>query len=150
MLKKITEDNFRECLKLEVEENQKNFVANNTHSLAQAWLYYENAKPFAIYNDDEMVGFVMLAMDYNGGAAKGICDLWRFMIDKKYQRKGFGKAAMEAVISYVKEEFDYKKIMTSFVQGNTSAENLYKSFGFVPNGEFDGDEIVMILDFIKN
>jgi Acetyltransferases len=146
MLKKIAEDNFNECVKMEVEENQKSFVANNTYSLAQAWLYQENAEPFAIYNDEEMVGFVMLDTDYNGGAANGICDLWRLMIDKKHQKKGYGKAAMHAVISYAKEELHSEKMRTSVVQGNTGAENLYMGLGFVPNGEMDGDERVMILD----
>jgi len=56
-IKEINENNFNECLKLEVDDNQKNFVAKNMYSLAQAWLYPENARPFVIYNDDTMVGF---------------------------------------------------------------------------------------------
>jgi len=146
ILKKITEDNFNECIKLEVEESQKSFIANNTYSLAQAWLYNEKVKPFAIYNDEEMVGFVMLDTDYNEGAVNGICDIWRLMIDKNFQGKGFGKSAIQAVINYIKEELICKKIRTSVVSENIVARNLYKSLGFIPNGEFDGDEVVLILN----
>ena len=145
-LRRITDDNFGECIGLEVEENQKSFVANNTYSLAQAWLYYKNAKPFAIYDNMEMVGFVMIDTDYNGGGAKGVCDLWRLMIDKRHQGKGYGKAAMQAVIKYAKVELNSTQMRTSFVPGNTGAENLYKGLGFIPSGELDGDEIVMVLD----
>ena len=141
-LKEITEDNFNECLDLEVEDSQKNFVAPNTYSLAQAWLYPETARPFVIYNGDVMVGFLMLAID----CSKKTCGIWRFMIDKKYQRMGYGKAAMQNVINYVKEKYKPNEINLSFVQGNEAAENLYKGVGFAANGKIDGDEIVMVLD----
>ena len=42
-LKAITEENYNECLELEVSDNQKNFVASNIYSLAQAWVFYETA-----------------------------------------------------------------------------------------------------------
>ena len=58
-LREINNDNFMACVSLEVDDNQKNFVANNMKSLAQAWLEYEYAQPFAIYNSDMMVGFIM-------------------------------------------------------------------------------------------
>lgn len=59
-LSKITKDNYEECLKLSVSDNQKNFVSSTVHDLAQAWVYYDTAFPFAIYADDIMVGFIML------------------------------------------------------------------------------------------
>lgn len=34
----------------------------------------------------------------------------------------------------------------SYVPGNDWAEKLYKEAGFVPNGEKDGEEIVLVLD----
>lgn len=145
-LRTITEDNFDECVKLDVEDNQQSFVANNTYSLAQAWLYPDTAKPLAIYYGEEMVGFAMLDTNYKDGKANGICDLWRLMIDRKHQGKGFGKAAMQAVLHYAREELHAREMRTAFVPGNTVAEKLYKGCGFVPNGELDGDEIVLMLD----
>ena len=43
-LQEITEDNFAECVKLTVKEEQKAFVASNLYSLAQAWLYHTIAQ----------------------------------------------------------------------------------------------------------
>ena len=64
-LRKITLDNVRECIRLEVAEEQKHFVAPNAVSLAQAYaaLVTEDCVPipFAIYHDDTMVGFMMLS-----------------------------------------------------------------------------------------
>jgi len=59
-LRKITKENYEECLNLSVADDQKKFVSSNVHSLAQAWVYYDTAFPFAIYADNVMVGFIML------------------------------------------------------------------------------------------
>lgn len=44
------------------------------------------------------------------------------------------------------ETFEGEKIYLSYVPGNDWAEKLYKEAGFVPNGEKDGEEIVLVLD----
>lgn len=145
-LTKITDKNFDQCIRLDVGAEQKSFVASNTFSLAQAWLYPSNARPYAIYNDDVMVGFVMLDIDYLCDGSNSICVLWRFMIDKNHQNNGFGRAAMDAVLQYVKANPRHDIFRTSFVAGNEIAEKLYKSVGFTETGELDGDEIVLTLD----
>ena len=137
-LKEITSKNYEECLELQVDDNQKQFVATNTESLADAWVYYKTARPFAIYNDDTMVGFVMIDIKSNY--------LWRFMIDKKYQGQGYGKEAMKKVIEYVKSNFNPIAFSTSVVPDNIIAEKLYNSFGFMPNGKYEEDEKVLVLN----
>ena len=53
------------------------------------------ALPFGIYDDDILVGFIMFGYGTVGDedepmiAASNYC-LWRFMIDKMYQRQGLG------------------------------------------------------------
>ena len=146
-LRDINEDNFGDCLKLEVNENQKDFVAENIVSIAQAWLYQKNAQPFAIYNNDEIVGFVMLDIDGDRDGSKRRCGLWRFMIDKKYQGKGYGKESMKLILEYAKKTLNSKEMETSIVKENIIAEKLYKSFGFEFNGEVDeDDERIMLLN----
>ncbi len=63
-LREITPQNFRECIDLKVADGQENFVAANLMSIAQAKIY-PTAKPFAVYHDNEMVGFVMYGFDEN-------------------------------------------------------------------------------------
>jgi len=140
-LKKINKDNYRECLSLKVKEDQSKFVAPNTISLAQAYVFYEDALPYAIYNDEVMVGFIMLSYDKKDNSY----DIWRFMIDEKYQGKGYGKAAIISAIELIKENKDCHEISLSYVPGNTCAEEIYKKVGFKPTGEVDGIEIVMLL-----
>ena len=143
-LKEINEKNLGECLRL--KRDPDNFCASNADSLAQAWVNYEIARPFAIYNDDEMVGFVMLAMDdiyiYNPlpGRNGSSCCLWRLMIEEKHQGKGYGKEAMKLVIEYAKTISDFKRMRSSVELKNLVARNLYKSLGFEFTGEIDFDD----------
>lgn len=41
-LRKITDDNFQECINLEPKEEQKNYVASNISSLAEAYVALAN------------------------------------------------------------------------------------------------------------
>lgn len=136
-LRPITEENFIDVINLSVEENQKNFVATNVFSLAQAWLY-DNARPFAIYAEDELVGFCMLDVNKR----ENLYGLWRFMIDKNQQKKGCGRAAMELILEYLAAE-GATEITLSYEPNNTVADKLYRSFGFLPTGEIEDGEIVM-------
>lgn len=138
-LRPITEDNFSQVVHLSVGEAQKNFVASNVYSLAQAWLY-ENARPFAIYADGELVGFCMLDVNKR----ENLYGLWRFMIDEKHQQKGCGRAAMELIIEYLQVE-GAREIRLSHEPSNRVASKLYSSLGFVPTGEVEDGEIVMKL-----
>ena len=58
-LEKINADNYQKVFDLELVGEQENFVSSNMRSLAQAWVFYERAKPYAIYNDDTILGFIM-------------------------------------------------------------------------------------------
>ncbi len=49
-LRPITEDNFQQCLNLRAAVPDSGFVDTVTYSLAEAWLYYRDTRPFAIYN----------------------------------------------------------------------------------------------------
>ena len=140
-LRKITRDNFKECAKLKVAASQTEFVASSLYSLAEAWLNYNTAFPFAIYADDIMVGFIMLGY-YE---TKNCYNIWRLLIDESYQGKGYGKEALLLGIRYLVDTYKVETVYLSFVPGNTIAENLYLSIGFKPNGEMSGDEIVMCL-----
>ena len=140
-LKAITKDNYEECLNLSVSDGQKNFVSSNSHSLAQAWVYYNTAFPFAIYEDNIMVGFIMLGY-YE---SKGYYTLWKFMIDAKYQNKGYGKVALKLGIDYLVNRFNVKEVYTAYEIGNSVAKKLYTSFGFRETGEIVGNEVGMKL-----
>jgi diamine N-acetyltransferase len=140
-LEEITEKNFRKVINLKVAPGQEKFVAANLYSIAQAWLYYGEARPMVIMNDDEPVGFLMIDWDVEERTA----GIWRFMIAAEHQRKGFGRAALLTALDMIKEANQFDLVHLSYVPGNTAARDLYYSVGFRESGEIDDDEIIMIL-----
>ena len=155
-LKKINRNNVAEILKLEVLDSQKNFVATNSSSIIEAYIAItenNNVFTFGIYKDDTPIGFLMMGFDVNSddeGApriAKGNYNIWRLMIDKKIQGKGFGKKAMDLALEFI-STFPCgtaKYCWLSYESDNNVARQLYKSVGFVETDEKDGEEIVAIL-----
>jgi len=137
-LKEIGESNYKEVLALDVDPDQKSHVAPNVVSLAQAWVFRDVARPFAIFAGDTVVGFAMLEVDLK----KPSYDIWRFMIDRHHQRKGYGRAAMERILAYL-SSIGAREVRLSYVPGNTAAQTLYAGCGFEPTGEVEGGEIVM-------
>jgi len=138
-LKEITIENLDDVLALSVNDNQKGYVSTTAESLAQAYVYKDTAYPFAIYEDSELVGFIMMGY-YE---TKEYYTLWKFMIDYKFQNKGYGRKALELGIEYVKKRFNPKAIYTGVSIGNDVAKRLYESVGFVATGlvEFGMEEM---------
>lgn len=148
-LRKITGENFDECIKLEPNEEQKGYVASNIRSLAQAYVALTNNEcipmPYAIYDNDIMVGFIMLSYnEANEDDDENAYWVWRLMIDKRYQGRGFGKETMAKALELIRT-FPHGKasvVFLSYEPENVVAKALYASFGFVETGKIEYDELV--------
>lgn len=139
-LQEIDRENFRQCVKLEVNEDQRGFVAPNVFSIAQSKV--EPAFDVqAVYDGEEMVGFVMYGWDEE----EGCHSLARLMVDRHHQGKGYGRAATEAVIERLRAEPGCKQIVLSVNPANANARALYESLGFVKTGRVAYGEDVMLL-----
>ena len=77
--------------------------------------------------------------------------IWRFMIDKRYQGKGYGRKAMQLALDYISTLpcGPAESIWLSYEPENEVAKKLYSSFGFVEFPEFykgkEGEEIPAFL-----
>ena len=140
-LEKLTWDTVDDVLNLKVSKEQKEFVAPNRDSLIDAYFAMTEDKvsvfPFGIYHGEKPVGFIMISYDIPWayeyyGLPKGWYYIWRFMIDKKYQGKGYGKEALRQTVDFIKTypcgKSDY--CWLSYEPENEVARNLYLSMGF--------------------
>ena len=159
-LVKVDKDNFEELTDLEPFESQYNFVADNSYSLAEAYANAVSgryAQPFGVYDGETPVGFVMIGYDIADEEddyekyplTRDNYLIWRFMIDKKYQGKGYGKKAMRLALEFIHTfpcgEAEY--CWLSYEPENEAARQLYRSFGFIEAEEMpEGwDEIPAVL-----
>ncbi|CAM4350805.1 GNAT family N-acetyltransferase [Paenibacillus xylanexedens] len=139
-LQPITKENELMCIYLKPREDQLDLVASNADSLIHATKEI-TSKPYGILAEDQMVGFILFDNEiYNDGY------YWilRFMIDEKYQGKGYGKLAIQEVIRMLQERSDCQQIRVSHVPHNIAANALYKRCGFQETGEFeDNGDIIL-------
>ena len=140
--RKITEENFDAIIKMKRPEGE-NFVASNAFSLAQAWLYRDDGDvfPFAIYDDDTVVGFMLLEEDMEDERL----DLWRIMLPPENEGKGYGTAAVKLLIQYAKDSGRYKSIGLLCGPKNCNARHISDKLGFQPTGEICYGDVEMRL-----
>ncbi|HTT13800.1 MAG TPA: GNAT family N-acetyltransferase [Burkholderiaceae bacterium] len=145
-LREITDVNVRAVCALEVEETQKRNVAANAVSLAEAYVHRDAAWPRAVYAGDELVGFVMI-YDPRTATEPEEPDffLWRLMIDRRAQGRGYGRAAVHLAIEYARSR-GAARVMVSHVRETAALGAFYASFGFAYTGREDGRELYMALD----
>ena len=137
VLAEVTGETVRAVCMLQVGVEQRGFVAPNAVSIAEAMF---NAKAWfrAVVADGVPVGFVMLSQDPEAAEY----DLWRFMIDERYQGRGFGRAAIAAVVEHVRTLPGATHLLVSWVPAPGGPEPFYLGLGFVPTGEVNEGEVV--------
>lgn len=139
-LREVTQETLFDILRLNVAPAQEGFVAPNSISIAEAH-FSKHAWFRAIYADETPVGFMML----HDEPEKPKYYLWRFMIDARYQKLGFGRQAMQRIIEHVKTRPNASELLLSYVPEEGGPRDFYASFGFEHTGNEDDGELEMVL-----
>lgn len=145
----ITHDNLDAVIDVEGTFSQRRFVAPVLRSLAQALIPpVENGEPVqpwyqGVTADGEMVGFVLLAQPTTVTPHPY---LWRLLIDRRHQGRGIGCRVVRAIAAQRAQAGDTRLAVSYAPDGAGSPAGFYERLGFVPSGEFDGDEMIATLD----
>lgn len=123
-LRPINEDNYEESLNLRASVDDERFVDSVAWSLAEAWVFYDASRPFAIYGGDAMVGYVLMHIGENNP------QIINFMIDSNYQRQGYGAAAAKLCIGYLCKECNASKMSLPVERENSGAQGFWSKAGF--------------------
>jgi diamine N-acetyltransferase len=136
-LRPVNSENWRDVAHLQVTPSPREFVAEPCYYLALC-CYGDDWRPIAICLGEQVVGFMMWAVD----PADDNCWLGGILIDQSHQRKGYGRQAVEEAISMLSNEYGYEDFALSYQPTNVVAKHLYRSIGFSETEECEGDEIV--------
>ena len=142
---------------LKIRRDQKKYLADNVWSMIHAYVGNKTngaVYPFGVFNDKKPVGFLLLAYDYGEVCddpdapliAKNNYFLWRLMIDKRYQGRGYGKEAVKLALDFIKT-FPHGKAEYCWIcydKDNEVARQLYLSMGF-KEIEMQGNEINAVI-----
>jgi len=145
VLAPATSANWRDIARVRVAEPQRRWVADVTYYLCLS-VYDGLWRSYAVQDErGTTVGHVMWAVDpedhshWIGG----------LVIDAEHQRKGLGRATVEALRALWEREepslsgTPYQQAALSVAPDNQGALGLYRSLGFVETGELSDDEIVL-------
>jgi diamine N-acetyltransferase len=139
-LRDVTAENRQAVAGLALDPAQQDLVASNAESLDEA-RFDPDARPRAIYAGDRLVGF--LTYDAGRPRAKARAALiYRFMIDRRYQGEGYGRAALGKAIEEIRAIPNVSKISISYMPDNATARRFYASFGFAEVGTDEDGEMI--------
>ena len=139
-LRDVTADNRQAVVRLALDPEQENLVASNAESLNEA-LSDPDARPRAVYAEGRIVGFLM----YDAGRPDDDpreALIYRFMIDRMHQGKGYGRAALGKALDEIRAIPRVSKISISYMPDNPVAKRFYASFGFQEIGTDEDGEMI--------
>ena len=150
ILRDVTKENWQECARLTLAPDQEAFVASNAYSLAES-KFMPTFVPQAIYARAEtdgaatMVGFVMYGFYPDGEPAFGRRHwIFRLMIDREHQGRGYGRAALALVLDRLSADPNCPDVLIGHVPENTIAARLYAQLGFAPFATAPWGETVLV------
>ena len=143
---RVTRANWRDALLLTVRPDQQRFIAGYAPIaaiiLSKAYVGAEGMRwePYAFISEGEMVGMAALAAEPRHTDRRW---LFHFFIDERFQGRGYGHAALAALISWVREHHPgCLSLQLTVHPENHVARHLYAGMGFMPTGdELDGEPV---------
>lgn len=145
-LREVTRENWRTTLRLAVRPDQQRFVADHAPialvTLAKAYVRPGglNWTPYAIYAGERAVGMLALAC---APSRADECWIYHFFIDQAEQGRGYGRAALAALVALARAERPAcRHIRLTVHPENRGAQRLYAGAGFRPTGaKQDGEPV---------
>jgi len=152
----VTDEDRAAVLAVRRGPGQERFVSSVEESFRDAVTYAHMCpRMWALSVGDEVVGFAMLSdgVPEERLAADdhlvGPFYLWRLLIDEGQQRRGYGTAALDAIVAYVRTRPRGDVLWVSSVPGDGSPQPFYERYGFRSTGQIVDDEIVLRLDLAR-
>ena len=134
-LAEIDETNFFDARALTLREDQRRFLDSPLGILARGYAYRnERARVLAVSDDETVVG-LLLVKDMDEEPA--CYDLQQFMIDQRYQGRGYGKVALDLLLSDLREKRKYGAVEVCVDKANQAALALFMGAGFEDTGYVD-------------
>ena len=141
----VNEENWFKIINLKVDREQQKYLDRPIGIIARGYIYRNcNARVFGIADDSQIVG-VALVRDFTEEPFN--YDLQQFMIDGRFQNKGYGTEALRQILKLLKQEGRYHGVEVCVNREDTVAIHVYEKVGFVDSGYID-EELPNCLNLI--
>lgn len=131
----VNEENWSKVASLSVSRDQKAFLDTSVGIVARGYAYRScRAKVIGIADDEQMIG-VALVKDMDEEPA--CYDLQQFMIDARFQHKGYGTQALRLILEQLCRERKYESVEVCVHKEALAALRMYEKLGFRDTGYMD-------------
>ena len=135
----VTQENYNECLALEREIFD--FVGDATAVLANAYIYRDSALAYAVYEEDSVIGLVIL--DETG--KNGSYEFTDLFIADNYRNRGYGDKTVKAILSHFSGR-GATSVHMQVHKENKAAIHIYEKNGFSQKGISPWDDDFVIYE----
>ena len=133
----IDEGNFFAARALAVAPEQRGYLDSAEGILARGYLYRsQNARVWGVEADGTLVG---LALVKDMDEEPACYDLQQFMIDARFQGRGYGAQALRLILERLRGEGKYGCVEVCVKRDDSAALRLYDRAGFSDTGYVDPD-----------
>ncbi|MBQ4425107.1 MAG: GNAT family N-acetyltransferase [Lachnospiraceae bacterium] len=133
----INESNFFAFRRLRVRAEQAGFLDSAVGILARGYVYRaERARVFGIMDGECAVG---LALVKDLDEEPACYDLQQFMIDERFQGRGFGAETLRLILAELAQERKYDCVEVCAKKDDAAVLRLYEKAGFTDTGYVDED-----------
>lgn len=122
------------CTNIEILQEQEKYISS-MEKINKA-LQQKKNYGFYIYMDECKIGFVLLR-EFSDNSFF----LWDYIIDRKFQNKGYGTCALIELLDFLRREFSVNTVTTTYIWGNEHAKYIYEKVGFVETDIVNEDGI---------
>ncbi len=133
----INEENWMAFAALRVREEQKGFLDSAIGILARGYAYRAcRARVIGLAEGETPLG---LALVKDLDEEPACYDLQQFMIDERYQGRGFGTQALKLLLAELEREHKYPCAEVCVKKEDAAALRLFAKLGFTDTGYVDPD-----------
>jgi len=132
------ENKLGDCENL--RRKSKRFVGNAMWLMGLAYIHREFVNAYGIYDGNILVGLVLL----NEATCYKIAEM---IIGDKFQRRGYGAAAVRAVIERCQCLKKFPEISLVVHKSNQIAIHMYERCGFAPAGDAAWDSSFQVMAY---
>ena len=136
-LLEVNEENWLAVRRLSVREEQEGFLDSALGILARGYVYRaERARVIAVAEEDTILG---LALVKDLDEEPACYDLQQFFIDRAYQGRSYGTAALGLILEELGRERKYGCVEVCVKREDAAALRVYEKCGFQDTGYVDED-----------
>lgn len=145
----ITRDTLPALLRLDLRDDQRDLVASNAVTLAQA-PFEPGSQVWGLWDGDQPVGLMAMVHPdlypfHEPEDDRQAAFLWRLMIDKAAQGRGYGRAAIDQALAQTRA-WGLPRLACSVVDVPHSNLGFYLRLGFRDTGRIAEGERVLTID----